>query len=318
MATRPLNVEDPKLFQHMRPQDAAVFAMAARVYSVYIAVRRTNEEALQYIGQKGYVPKRLDCKAKTADFDAIINGSVYKTAGLVVDPHVVGAVAYTAGKYTKALNEWEKFRSHLAPAGADGRLPLYLPPDRSYTVQMDPSSVHYGCVMLSPYGLRTNAHYVHGDYDLYAIVPTGDKASNVFVEEERLGQKHVRGKELLDRVGVGHQAAKYPAQLSGGQQQRVAIARALAMEPKVMLFDEPTSALDPEMIAEVLDVMVDLAKRGMTMIVVTHEMGFARTAANRVVFMADGRIVEENTPEEFFTDPQTDRAKDFLGKILKH
>jgi glutamate transport system ATP-binding protein len=127
-----------------------------------------------------------------------------------------------------------------------------------------------------------------------------------------------RAKELLDRVGVGPQANKYPAQLSGGQQQRVAIARALAMEPKVMLFDEPTSALDPEMIKEVLDVMVDLAERGMTMVVVTHEMGFARTAANRVVFMADGQIVEENTPEEFFTNPTSDRAKDFLGKILKH
>ncbi len=124
--------------------------------------------------------------------------------------------------------------------------------------------------------------------------------------------------QLLDRVGIAGQAGKYPAQLSGGQQQRVAIARALAMEPKVMLFDEPTSALDPEMIKEVLDVMVDLAKQGMTMVVVTHEMGFARTAADRVVFMADGAIVEENTPEEFFTNPRSDRAKDFLGKILKH
>ncbi|HWJ67762.1 MAG TPA: amino acid ABC transporter ATP-binding protein [Nocardioides sp.] len=132
------------------------------------------------------------------------------------------------------------------------------------------------------------------------------------------GKAEALAKELLDRVGVGHQAAKYPAQLSGGQQQRVAIARALAMEPKVMLFDEPTSALDPEMIKEVLEVMVDLAERGMTMIVVTHEMGFARTAANRVVFMADGRIVETNDPETFFTNPQSDRAKDFLGKILKH
>ena len=127
-----------------------------------------------------------------------------------------------------------------------------------------------------------------------------------------------RGRELLERVGIEAQANKYPAQLSGGQQQRVAIARALAMEPKVMLFDEPTSALDPEMIKEVLDVMVDLAKRGMTMVVVTHEMGFARTAADRVVFMSDGQIVEENNPKEFFTNPQTDRAKDFLGKILKH
>ncbi len=127
-----------------------------------------------------------------------------------------------------------------------------------------------------------------------------------------------RGMELLDRVGVGHQAEKYPAQLSGGQQQRVAIARALAMEPKVLLFDEPTSALDPEMIKEVLDVMVDLAQGGMTMVVVTHEMGFARTAGDRVIFMADGEIVEENTPEEFFTNPQSSRAQDFLGKILKH
>jgi glutamate transport system ATP-binding protein len=129
-------------------------------------------------------------------------------------------------------------------------------------------------------------------------------------------EKHAR--ELLDRVGVGNQADKYPAQLSGGQQQRVAIARALAMDPKVMLFDEPTSALDPEMIKEVLDAMVDLAEQGMTMVVVTHEMGFARTAGNRVVFMADGAIVEENTPEEFFTNPRSDRAKDFLSKILTH
>jgi len=124
--------------------------------------------------------------------------------------------------------------------------------------------------------------------------------------------------QLLERVGVAQQAEKYPAQLSGGQQQRVAIARALAMEPKLMLFDEPTSALDPEMIKEVLDVMVDLAQRGMTMIVVTHEMGFARTAADRVLFMSDGVVVEENTPEEFFTNPRTDRARDFLDKILKH
>jgi glutamate transport system ATP-binding protein len=124
--------------------------------------------------------------------------------------------------------------------------------------------------------------------------------------------------QLLERVGVAQQANKYPAQLSGGQQQRVAIARALAMEPKLMLFDEPTSALDPEMIKEVLDVMVDLAERGMTMIVVTHEMGFARTAADRVLFMSDGAVVEEGTPEQFFTNPETDRARDFLGKILKH
>ena len=127
-----------------------------------------------------------------------------------------------------------------------------------------------------------------------------------------------RGRELLERVGVANQADKYPAQLSGGQQQRVAIARALAMDPKVMLFDEPTSALDPEMINEVLEVMTSLAKSGMTMVVVTHEMGFARRAADRVVFMDAGEIVEENTPEEFFTNPKSDRAKDFLSKILSH
>ncbi|RJS46435.1 amino acid ABC transporter ATP-binding protein [Nocardioides cavernaquae] len=138
------------------------------------------------------------------------------------------------------------------------------------------------------------------------------------VRKHKKADAEKKARELLDRVGVGQQAAKYPAQLSGGQQQRVAIARSLAMEPKVMLFDEPTSALDPEMIKEVLDVMVDLAHQGMTMIVVTHEMGFARTAADRVIFMADGAIVEENTPEEFFTNPKSERAKDFLGKILKH
>ncbi len=127
-----------------------------------------------------------------------------------------------------------------------------------------------------------------------------------------------RGKELLERVGIASQADKYPAQLSGGQQQRVAIARALAMDPAVMLFDEPTSALDPEMINEVLDVMTSLAKDGMTMVVVTHEMGFARRAADRVVFMDDGRIVESATPEQFFSAPESDRAKDFLSKILSH
>jgi glutamate transport system ATP-binding protein len=124
--------------------------------------------------------------------------------------------------------------------------------------------------------------------------------------------------ELLERVGIASQAEKYPAQLSGGQQQRAAIARALAMRPKVMLFDEPTSALDPEMIKEVLDVMTNLAAGGMTMVVVTHEMGFARASANKVVFMADGQIIEENTPEEFFTNARSDRAKDFLSKILAH
>ena len=124
--------------------------------------------------------------------------------------------------------------------------------------------------------------------------------------------------QLLERVGIADQAGKLPGQLSGGQQQRAAIARALAMEPKLMLFDEPTSALDPEMINEVLDVMIALAGDGMTMVVVTHEMGFARRAADRVVFMADGTLVEQAPPEEFFSAPQSERAKDFLSKILTH
>ena len=168
--------------------------------------------------------------------------------------------------------------------------------------------------------LRADVGMVFQSFNLFA--------HKTILQNVTLGPTKVRGKskadadkraiELLERVGVAHQANKYPAQLSGGQQQRVAIARSLAMDPKVMLFDEPTSALDPEMINEVLDVMAGLAKDGMTMIVVTHEMGFARRAADRVVFMADGQIVEEDTPEEFFTNAKSSRAKDFLGKILTH
>ncbi|MGO4536942.1 amino acid ABC transporter ATP-binding protein [Leifsonia sp. 2MCAF36] len=168
--------------------------------------------------------------------------------------------------------------------------------------------------------LRADVGMVFQSFNLFAHL--------TILENVTLGPIKVRGKkkseaekdalQLLERVGVAAQAAKLPAQLSGGQQQRVAIARALAMHPKVMLFDEPTSALDPEMITEVLDVMIELAASGMTMIVVTHEMGFARKAANRVVFMADGRILEEADPEQFFTDPQSDRAKDFLSKLLTH
>jgi len=125
-------------------------------------------------------------------------------------------------------------------------------------------------------------------------------------------------RDLLARVRIPDRAGYYPANLSGGQQQRVAIARALAMQPRIMLFDEPTSALDPEMINEVLDVMTDLAKEGMTMMVVTHEMGFARRVAHRVIFMDEGRIVEAATPQDFFSAPKSDRAKDFLSKILSH
>ncbi|GAB2807300.1 amino acid ABC transporter ATP-binding protein [Actinocorallia aurea] len=140
----------------------------------------------------------------------------------------------------------------------------------------------------------------------------------VKVNKTPAAQAEKEAMELLERVGIAAQAGKHPAQLSGGQQQRAAIARALAMKPKLMLFDEPTSALDPEMVAEVLEVMTGLAEGGMTMIVVTHEMGFARSAAQRVAFMADGQIVEESSPGEFFTEPRTDRARDFLSKILRH
>ncbi len=169
-------------------------------------------------------------------------------------------------------------------------------------------------------GLRADVGMVFQSFNLFAhkTILENVTLGPLKVRKAKKAVADKRAHELLERVGIATQAAKYPAQLSGGQQQRVAIARALAMDPKVMLFDEPTSALDPEMIKEVLDVMIDLAKGGMTMIVVTHEMGFARTAADRVLFMSDGRIVEENTPDEFFTNPQSDRAKDFLGKILKH
>jgi glutamate transport system ATP-binding protein len=168
--------------------------------------------------------------------------------------------------------------------------------------------------------LRADVGMVFQSFNLFAhkTVLENVTLGPVKVRKKSRSEADQRARELLERVGVANQSDKYPAQLSGGQQQRVAIARALAMEPKVMLFDEPTSALDPEMINEVLDVMVGLAADGMTMVVVTHEMGFARRAANRVVFMDGGRILETAQPEAFFTDPQSDRAKDFLSKILTH
>ncbi|MFE1166896.1 amino acid ABC transporter ATP-binding protein [Nocardiopsis sp. NPDC058789] len=168
--------------------------------------------------------------------------------------------------------------------------------------------------------LRSDVGMVFQSFNLFAhkTVLQNVTLGPMKVLRQSKADAEARGMELLDRVRIGNQAHKYPAQLSGGQQQRVAIARALAMNPKVILFDEPTSALDPEMVQEVLDVMTDLASEGMTMVVVTHEMGFARRAANRVVFMADGQIVEENTPDEFFTNPRSERAQDFLSKILTH
>ncbi|MFJ8824295.1 amino acid ABC transporter ATP-binding protein [Streptomyces sp. NPDC102467] len=168
--------------------------------------------------------------------------------------------------------------------------------------------------------LRADVGMVFQSFNLFAhkTVLENVTLGQIKVRKADKKQAEEKARTLLDRVGVGAQADKYPAQLSGGQQQRVAIARALAMDPKVMLFDEPTSALDPEMINEVLEVMQQLARDGMTMVVVTHEMGFARSAANRVVFMADGRIVEESVPDQFFSNPRSDRAKDFLSKILHH
>ena len=168
--------------------------------------------------------------------------------------------------------------------------------------------------------LRADVGMVFQSFNLFAhkTVLENVTLGPVKVRGRSSAQARAKAEELLARVGVANQAAKYPAQLSGGQQQRVAIARALAMEPKVMLFDEPTSALDPEMINEVLDVMTSLARSGMTMVVVTHEMGFARRAADRVVFMADGQILEDAPPEQFFTSPRHERAKDFLSKILTH
>ncbi len=168
--------------------------------------------------------------------------------------------------------------------------------------------------------LRSEVGMVFQSFNLFAHKSILDNVMLGPVKVRKLDSAVARARamELLERVGIASQADKLPAQLSGGQQQRVAIARALAMDPKVILFDEPTSALDPEMINEVLDVMTTLAKDGMTMVVITHEMGFARRAAHQVVFMDGGQIVEQASPEEFFANPRSDRAKDFLSKILSH
>ena len=168
--------------------------------------------------------------------------------------------------------------------------------------------------------LRSEVGMVFQSFNLFAhkTILENVTLAPVKVRKTSKEQARTRAMELLERVGIANQKDKYPAQLSGGQQQRVAIARSLAMNPKVMLFDEPTSALDPEMINEVLAVMTDLATDGMTMVVVTHEMGFARRASQRIIFMADGAVVEDAPPEEFFSNPDSDRARDFLGKILNH
>jgi general L-amino acid transport system ATP-binding protein len=168
--------------------------------------------------------------------------------------------------------------------------------------------------------VRRNVGMVFQQFNLFPHLTVLENLTLAPMWVGKMPKKEAEEKAMtqLTRVRIAEQAGKYPLQLSGGQQQRVAIARALCLTPKIMLFDEPTSALDPEMINEVLEVMVDLAKQGITMLCVTHEMGFARQAADRVIFMDQGQIVEQNTPVEFFNHPKTERAKDFLSKILSH
>ena len=210
----------------------------------------------------------------------------------------------------------------LGPSGS-GKSTLCRTINRLETIEQ--GTIEIDGVLLPEEGrdlakLRADVGMVFQSFNLFPHLTIRDNVTlgPVKVRKFKKAEAEKRAMGLLERVGIANQAEKYPAQLSGGQQQRVAIARALAMSPKIMLFDEPTSALDPEMVNEVLDVMTTLAKEGMTMVVVTHEMGFARKAADRVLFMADGAIVEDSTPGDFFTNPRTDRAKDFLGKILSH
>ena len=258
--------------------------------------------------------------------------------------HAVGTVAF--GAPSEALIRLEHVNKHfgefqalkdidlaiprgqvaivLGPSGS-GKSTLCRTINRLETIDDDGGRILIGGQPLPTEGkglarLRAEVGMVFQSFNLFA--------HKSILENVTLGPIRVKGKkkaeaerhamELLERVGVAPQAKKMPAQLSGGQQQRVAIARALAMEPQALLFDEPTSALDPEMVQEVLDVMVQLAQEGMTMVVVTHEMGFARKAGDRVIFMADGAVLEDTDPESFFTAPQHERAKDFLGKILTH
>lgn len=210
----------------------------------------------------------------------------------------------------------------LGPSGS-GKSTLCRTINRLETI--DSGEIHINGELLPEEGkdlarLRSEVGMVFQSFNLFSHMTIRDNITlgPLKVRKTPKAEANKAADRLLDRVGIAVQAEKYPAQLSGGQQQRVAIARSLAMEPKVMLFDEPTSALDPEMINEVLDVMADLAAGGMTMVVVTHEMGFARKAADRILFMADGAIVEDTDPETFFTNPESDRAKDFLAKIHGH
>ncbi|MDN6537724.1 amino acid ABC transporter ATP-binding protein [Corynebacterium variabile] len=210
----------------------------------------------------------------------------------------------------------------LGPSGS-GKSTLCRTINRLETI--DSGEIYIDGVLLPEEGkdlaaLRSEVGMCFQQFNLFSHMTILDNVTLAPMKVRGMSRKDAEEEAhaLLRRVGIDAQADKYPAQLSGGQQQRVAIARSLAMRPKVMLFDEPTSALDPEMINEVLDVMASLAAEGMTMVCVTHEMGFAKKVANRVLFLADGKIVEDSTPDKFFSDPESDRAKDFLAKILGH
>jgi hypothetical protein len=206
----------------MRDEDSEVFAEAARWFEVYILVRATNKHSLPYMDKKGYSAKRLDCKAKTADFDVILNGKIYKTAGLVTDPNIVGFAAYNGGKHAKAVEEWAKFAPRVAANiyDASGRpTKTYYPSGGLYGVQMNPEHKHYGCVMFSSSSLISAATYIHGDYDLYAIVDKDSPHDTVFVSETRLGEKHVRGKELLDVQMYVNRRFGRPLVLHGDQEK---------------------------------------------------------------------------------------------------
>jgi polar amino acid transport system ATP-binding protein len=193
-----------------------------------------------------------------------------------------------------------------------------LEPIQSGEIKVDGASLSDPKLDLS--GLRAEVGMVFQSFNLYPHMTVLDNILLAPMKVKGLtrAQAEKRATGLLERVGIPDKAGAYPANLSGGQQQRVAIARALAMQPKIMLFDEPTSALDPEMINEVLEVMTNLAREGMTMIVVTHEMGFARRVAHRIVFMDEGQVVEEGTPQTFFESPESPRTQQFLSKILSH
>jgi len=210
----------------------------------------------------------------------------------------------------------------IGPSGA-GKSTLIRTINALETIQsgeiiVDGISVHDKTTNINQ--LRSNIGFVFQSFNLYPHLTAVENVTIAPIQVKKVPKEQAeeKAKELLASLGLGDKFHSYPGQLSGGQQQRVAIARALAMDPKVMLFDEPTSALDPEMIKEVLDAMRKLASSGMTMMVVTHEMGFAREVCNQIVFMADGKIVEVSPPEQFFTNPQSERAKDFLSKVLNH